>query len=189
MERQAYYFARIEVAVEGLRAGVKHPALHELLDIVDEARFCLEGMLPPVEKTMLTHKPVQFFEPGTPGARRVDDIIKTAQALGEASARKIEELSEITEVTAGPYSAASKEQERARRTLAADLQEVIDRAGCTNIPDAVAEILQCDVQPGVILRALDCTLAEFAALRDGKADAELARKFLAVFKLKSEKEA
>ena len=66
---------------------------------------------------------------------------------------------------------------------------MIDRAGCTNISDAVAEILQCDVQPGVILRLLDCTLEEFAALRDGKADAELAGKFLAVFKLKSEKEA
>ena len=48
MERQAYYFARIEVAVEGLRAGVKHPALHELLDIVDEARYCLEEELTPL---------------------------------------------------------------------------------------------------------------------------------------------
>ena len=47
MERQAYYFARIEVAVEGLRAGVKHPAMHELLDIVDEARYCLEGLAVP----------------------------------------------------------------------------------------------------------------------------------------------
>ena len=47
MEKQAYYFARIEVAVEGLRAGVKHPALHELLDIVDEARYCLEGLAVP----------------------------------------------------------------------------------------------------------------------------------------------
>ena len=157
MERQAYYFARIEVAVEGLRAGVKHPAMHELLDIVDEARFCLEEELtPPSDKSDIPAK----------GKRR-------------GRPAKI----------AGPYSAASKEQERAERALIADLQEVIDRAGCTNIPDAVAEILQCDVQPGVILRALDCTLAEFAALRDGKADAELARKFLAVFKLKGEKEA
>ena len=56
MERQAYYFARIEVAVEGLRAGVKHPAMHELLDIVDEARFCLEGLAvpPPMERNAAT---------------------------------------------------------------------------------------------------------------------------------------
>ena len=163
MERQAYYFARIEVAVEGLRAGVKHPALHELPDIVDEARYCLEGeLIPPPDKSDKSDK---------------SDI----PAKGKRRGRPAK--------TAGPYSAASKEQERAERALIADLQEVIDRAGCTNIPDAVAEILQCDVQPGVILRALDCTLAEFAALRDGKADAELARKFLAVFKLKGEKEA
>ncbi|NMD89381.1 hypothetical protein HF882_22610, partial [Victivallis vadensis] len=60
---------------------------------------------------------------------------------------------------------------------------------CTNIPDAVTELLQCDVQPGVILRLIGCTLEEFAALRDGRADAELAGKYLAVFKLKGEKEA
>ena len=66
---------------------------------------------------------------------------------------------------------------------------MIDRAGCTNIPDAVAELLQCGIQPIAIFRLLDCTFAELAALRAGKADAELARKFLAVFKLKGEKEA
>lgn len=168
MEKQAYYFARIEVAVEGLRAGVKHPALHELLDIVDEARYCLEGLAvpQPMERNAATGE--------------VSALPEAEKAPGKRRGRPAK--------TARPYSAASKKQERAERALIADLQEVIDRAGCTNIPDAVAELLQCDEQPGVIFRLLDCTFAEFAALRDGKADAGLAGKFLAVFKLKSEKE-
>lgn len=169
MEKQAYYFARIEVAVEGLRAGVKHPAMHELLDIVDEARYCLEGLAVPPPMVLNT------------ATGEVSALPEAEKAPGKHRGRPAK--------IAGPYSAASKEQERAKRTLIADLQEVIDRAGCTNIPDAVAELLQCDVQPGVILCLIDCTLEEFAALRDGKADAELAGKFLAVFKLKSEKEA
>ncbi len=169
MEKQAYYLARIEVAVEGLRAGVKHPALHELLDIVDEARFCLEGLAVPPPMVLNT------------ATGEVSALPEAEKAPGKHRGRPAK--------IAGPYSAASKEQERAKRTLIADLQEVIDRAGCTNIPDAVAEILQCDVQPGVFFQLLDCTLEEFAALRGGKADAELAGKFLAVFKLKSEKEA
>lgn len=169
MEKQAYYFARIEVAVEGLRAGVKHPALHELLDIVDEARYCLEGLAvpQPMERNAATGE--------------VSALPEAEKAPGKRRGRPAK--------TARPYSAASKKQERAERALIADLQEVIDRAGCTNIPDAVAELLQCDVQPGVIPCLIDCTLEEFAALRDGKADADLAGKFLAVFKLKSEKEA
>lgn len=160
MERQAYYFARIEVALEGLRAGVKHPAMHELLDIIDEARYCLEAALPPLsDKSNKSDIPAKGKRRGRPAK------------------------------TAGPYSAASKEQERAERALIADLQEVIDRAGSTNIPDAIAEFLQCDIQPDVIFCLIGCTLEEFAALRDGEADAELAGKFLAVFKLKGEKEA
>lgn len=162
MEKQAYYLARIEVAVEGLRAGVKHPALHELLDIVDEARYRLEESVGQSDRSDWSDR---------------SDI----PAKGKRRGRPAK--------TAGPYRDASKEQERAERALIADLQEVIDRAGCTNIPDAVAEILQCDVQHGVIPYLIDCTLEEFAALRDGKADSELAGKFLAVFKLKSEKEA
>ena len=159
MEKQAYYFARIEVAVEGLRAGVKHPALHELLDIVDEARYCLEGLAvpQPMERNAATGE--------------VSALPEAEKAPGKRRGR--------------PAKTATTDAAR----LTADLQEVIDRAGCTNIPDAVAEILQCDVQPGVILCLIDCTLEEFAALRDGRADAELAGKFLAVFKLKSEKEA
>ena len=159
MEKQAYYFARIEVAVEGLRAGVKHPAMHELLDIVDEARYCLEGLA-------------------------VSQPIERNAAAGEVSA-----LPEAEKVPGKRRGRPAKTATTDAARLIADLQEVIDRAGCTNIPDAVAEILQCDVQPGVILCLIDCTLEEFAALRDGKADAELAGKFLAVFKLKSEKEA
>ncbi len=169
MEKQAYYFARIEVAVEGLRAGVKHPALHELLDIVDEARYCLEGLAVP--------QPMER----NAAAGEVSALPEAEKAPGKRRGRPAK--------TARPYSAASKEQERAERALITDLQEVIDRAGCTNIPDAVAELLQCDVQPGVLLRLIDCTLEEFAALRDGEADTELAGKFLAVFKLKSEQEA
>ena len=168
MEKQAYYLARIEVAVEGLRAGVKHPALHELLDIVDEARFCLEGLAVPPPMVLNT------------ATGEVSALPEAEKAPGKRRGRPAK--------TAGPYSAASKKQERAERALIADLQEVIDRAGCTNIPDAVAELLQCDVQPGVIPCLIDCTLEEFAALRDGKADTELAGKFLAVFKLKSEQE-
>ena len=159
MEKQAYYFARIEVAVEGLRAGVKHPALHELLDIVDEARYCLEGLAAP--------QPMER----NAAAGEVSALPEAEKAPGKRRGR--------------PAKTATTDAAR----LTADLQEVIDRAGCTNIPDAVAEILQCDVQPGVILCLIDCTLEEFAALRDGRADAELAGKFLAVFKLKSEKEA
>ena len=199
MERQAYYFARIEVAVEGLRAGVKHPALHELLDIVDEARYCLEEELTPLsdksdksDSTLLavpsTEEPRGGAESGGAPKSTRSPAEPGPEARGRRAATSGVKRRGRPARTAGPYSAAGKEQERARRALIADLQEVIDRAGCTNIPDAVAELLQCDVQPGVIFRLLDCTFAEFAALRDGKTDAGLAGKFLAVFKLKSEKE-
>lgn len=193
MEKQAYYFARIEVAVEGLRAGVKHPALHELLDIVDEARYCLEGLAVPQPM----ERNAAAGEAGDTYVRVLDPQTGKYRAVRPTSAAPTMPTGETVPgkrrgrpaKTAGPYSAASKKQERAERALIADLQEVIDRAGCTNIPDAVAELLQCDVQPGVIPCLIDCTLEEFAALRDGKADADLAGKFLAVFKLKSEKEA
>ena len=202
MEKQAYYFARIEVAVEGLRAGVKHPALHELLDIVDEARYCLEesaGQSDQSDKsdksdsTLLavpsTAEPRGGAESGGAPKSTRSPAEPGPEARGRRAATFGGKRRGRPAKTARPYSAASKKQERAERALIADLQEVIDRAGCTNIPDAVAELLQCDEQPGVIFRLLDCTFAEFAALRDGKADAGLAGKFLAVFKLKSEKEA
>lgn len=183
MEKQAYYFARIEVAVEGLRAGVKHPALHELLDIVDEARYCLEGLAvpPPMERNAAAG------EVGDTYVRVLDPQTGKYRAVRPAIAAPTMPTGKTVPGKRRGRPAKTATTDAAR--LTADLQEVIDRAGCTNIPDAVAEILQCDVQPGVILCLIDCTLEEFAALRDGKADAELAGKFLAVFKLKNEKEA
>lgn len=71
-----------------------------------------------------------------------------------------------------------------RSDLAADLQEVITAAGCETIQEAVTELLQCDIRPATIATVLKCTDEEFAALRDGKADAELIYKFLEVFKLR-----
>lgn len=71
-----------------------------------------------------------------------------------------------------------------RSDLAADLQEVITAAGCETIQEAVTELLQCDIRPATIAAVLKCTDEEFAALRDGKADAGLIYKFLEVFKLR-----
>ena len=71
-----------------------------------------------------------------------------------------------------------------RSDLAADLQEVITAAGCETIQEAVTELLQCDIRPATIATVLKCTDEEFAALRDGKADAGLIYKFLKVFKLR-----
>lgn len=71
-----------------------------------------------------------------------------------------------------------------RSDLAADLQEVITAAGCETVQEAITELLQCDIRPATIVHVLKCTEEEFAALRDGKADAELFYKFLAVFKLR-----
>lgn len=71
-----------------------------------------------------------------------------------------------------------------RSDLAADLQEVITAAGCETIQEAVTELLQCDIRPATIAAVLKCTDEEFAALRDGKADAGLIYKSLKVFKLR-----
>lgn len=72
-----------------------------------------------------------------------------------------------------------------RSDLAADLQEVITAAGCETVQEAITELLQCDIRPATIAAVLKCTDEEFAALRDGKADAGLIYKFLAVFKLRN----
>lgn len=71
-----------------------------------------------------------------------------------------------------------------RSDLAADLQEVITAAGCETVQEAITELLQCDIRPATIAAVLKCTDEEFAALRDGKADAGLIYKFLKVFKLR-----
>lgn len=159
MEKQAYYFARIETAVEGLRAGVTHPALHELLDIIDEARYYLEGIALP--------QPMQW-------------VSASCEVSGSPTAEK---------KPGKRCGRRCKKDSTDAAALAADLQKLIDQAGCTNIPDAVNLILHSGVKPCSILGLLNCTLAELTALFSGKADDGLADKFLAVFKLKTDEEA
>lgn len=95
-----------------------------------------------------------------------------------------EAASPVAQPAAQPRRKSPGGRRMRRSNLAADLQEVITAAGCETIQEAITELLQCDIRPATIAHVLKCTEEEFAALRDGKADAELFYKFLEVFKLR-----
>lgn len=153
-----YHLTRISIAAEVLRAGVgKSPVMHTLLDIIEEAAFYLgEENTPPESLT------------------------------GEAASSASSDQSAPSAPSAAQPRRKSPGGRRMRRSdLAADLQEVITAAGCETVQEAITELLQCDIRPATIVHVLKCTEEEFAALRDGKADAGLIYKFLAVFKLRN----
>lgn len=149
-----YHLTRISIAAEVLRAGVGKS---------------------PVMHTLL------------------DIIEEAAFYLGEENTPPESLTGEAASSASSDQSAPSAAQPRRkspggrrmrRSDLAADLQEVITAAGCETIQEAVTELLQCDIRPATIAAVLKCTDEEFAALRDGKADAGLIYKFLEVFKLR-----
>ena len=124
-EKQRYHFTRIEVAVEGIRAGIRNPVLHELLDIIEEAAFYLSD-----ENTTPESVSVASADGDSPRRR------KSPNGHPMRSSSLIHDLQEV--ITAAGC-----------RTVVEAISELLQ---CDVRPETIAHVLKCSGEEYVALR-------------------------------------
>lgn len=131
-EKRRHYFTRIEVAVEGIRAGIRHPVLHELLDIIEEAAFYLSDENTPPES--VTEAETQPDQPAAQPAAQPRRKSPTGQRM-----RRADLIADLQEVITGAGC----------KTISDAINELLQ---CDVRPATIAHVLKCSGIEYVALR-------------------------------------
>ena len=131
-EKQRYYFTRIEVAVEGIRAGIRNPVLHELLDIIEEAAFYLSDENTPPES--VTEEETQPDQPAAQPAAQPRRKSPTGRRM-----RRADLIADLQEVITGAGC----------ETISDAINELLQ---CDVRPATIAHVLKCSGIEYVALR-------------------------------------
>lgn len=131
-EKQRYHFTRIEVAVEGIRAGIRNPVLHELLDIIEEAAFYLSDENTPPES--VTEEETQPDQPVAQPAAQPRRKSPTGQRMRRAGL-----IADLQEVITGAGC----------KTISDAINELLQ---CDVRPATIAHVLKCSGIEYVALR-------------------------------------